>query len=56
MNRSGKKESVKEGKMIDSGAICSFTVEVKSQLPVGTKTRNRIASKLLHQTDNIGPL
>lgn len=53
MNRYGKKESVKEGKMIDSGAICSFTVEVKSQLSVGTKTRNRKA-ELLFETDSAG--
>lgn len=41
MSRYGKRESVKEGEMIDSGAICSFTVQVKSQLSVGTKTRTR---------------
>lgn len=46
MNRYGKKESIKERKMIDSGAIFSFTVEVKSQLSVGAKTRNRKAEVL----------
>ena len=30
MNRDGKREHVKEGEMIDSGAICSLRVKVKS--------------------------
>ncbi len=42
-------ERAEEGEMIDSGAICSFIVRVKSQLSVGTETGTR-----QHQTDNTG--